>query len=105
MCLPLTTGFLQRKLNFFSDKYEHLLICRGMQAHDDPLRRDTRGDTRGDTWYRDTWVNNQADQWRQGDVYPQQQPQQYPQQPDQGHQTSSLKRRQQRQFRTPSPQM
>ena len=102
MCLPLGTGFLQRKLNlFFTDKYEHLLICRGMQAHDDPLRRDTRGDT----WYRDTWVNNQADQWRQGDVYPQQQPQQYPQQPDQGHQTSSLKRRQQRQFRTPSPQM
>jgi len=73
----------------------------GMQGHDDPLRRDNRGDT----WYRDTWVNNQADQWRQGDVYPQQQPQQYPQQPDQGHQTSSLKRRQQRQFRTPSPQM
>ena len=95
--------FFAKKIEsfFFTDKYEHLLIFRGMQGHDDPLRRDTRGDN----WYRDTWVNNQADQWRQGDVYPQQQPQQYPQQPDQGHQTSSLKRRQQRQFRTPSPQM
>ena len=56
--------------------------------HEDPLRRDT--------WYRDTWVNQQADQWRQGDVYPQQ----YQSDPKQ----SSLKRREQRRFRTPSPQ-
>ena len=62
--------------------------------HEDPLRRDT--------WYRDTWVNQQADQWRQGDV--QQYPQQYAQQINPADPKSSLKRRQHRQFRTPSPQ-